>query len=110
MAKKYQTMFLIVCVMYPFVITCFNSLKYEWQFWQTTLFSFRLMAFVNIYDLLIIDWLIFCTITPKFIVISGTSGNGGYKNYNIHFFNFLRSFVVIAGISIFSSFIIHIKL
>lgn len=110
MAKKYQTMFAIVCVMYPFVVTCFNSLKYDWPFWQTTLFSCRLMTFVNIYDLLIIDWLIFCTITPKFIVISGTLGNEGYKNYNIHFFNFLRAFIIISGISIFSAFIIHLKL
>lgn len=109
-AKKYKTIFVIVCVMYPFIVTCFNSLKYGWEFWQTALFSFRLMTFVNIYDLLIIDWLIFCTITPKFVIISGTSGNEGYKNYNIHFFNFLRAFIIITGISIFSAFIIHLKL
>lgn len=30
------------------------------------------------------DWLIFCTITPRFLVIPDTEGNPGYKNYKFH--------------------------
>jgi len=35
--------------------------------------------------LLILDWLIFVTIQPSFIVIPGTEGMAGYKDYWFHF-------------------------
>ena len=53
-----------------------------------------LAAFVNsaliffyfaVWDLLILDWLIFVTIQPSFIVIPGTEGLAGYKDYWFHF-------------------------
>ena len=43
----------------------------------------------NLVDWLIVDWLIVCTITPKFMVIPGTEGMAGYKNYTMHFRGFL---------------------
>lgn len=43
----------------------------------------------NVVDLLIMDWLIVCTITPKWIVLSGTEGCKGYKDYLFHFKGFL---------------------
>jgi hypothetical protein len=43
----------------------------------------------NLVDWLILDWLIVCTITPKFMVLPGTEGMAGYKNYGIHFRGFL---------------------
>jgi hypothetical protein len=42
------------------------------------LFSFWLV------DLVVLDWLMFCTITPKFIVIPGTEGFAGYKDVGFH--------------------------
>ncbi len=48
------------------------------------------VAFVfNVVDWLILDWLMFCTITPRFIVIPGTEGADGYKDYGYHFRGFL---------------------
>ena len=53
-----------------------------------------LAAFVNsaliffyfaVWDLVILDWLIFVTIQPSFIVIPGTEGLAGYKDYWFHF-------------------------
>jgi len=53
-----------------------------------------LAAFVNsaliffyfaVWDLVILDWLIFVTIQPSFIVIPGTEGMAGYKDYWFHF-------------------------
>lgn len=35
----------------------------------------------NLVDWLILDWLIVCTITPRFMVLPGTEGMAGYKNY-----------------------------
>ncbi|HZU69511.1 MAG TPA: hypothetical protein VFA09_19715 [Ktedonobacteraceae bacterium] len=43
----------------------------------------------NLVDWLILDWLIVCTITPAFVVIPGTEGMAGYKNYARHFRGFL---------------------
>jgi hypothetical protein len=40
--------------------------------------------FFNLWDLLVLDWLIFCTITPRFLVIPGTEGMSGYKDYRHH--------------------------
>lgn len=38
----------------------------------------------NLVDLFIIDWLIFCWITPRFVVIPSTEGMKGYKDYIFH--------------------------
>lgn len=57
--------------------------------------------FFNLWDLVVLDWLIFCTITPAFLVIPGTSGMPGYKDYRHHLTAFLAgaiSSIVIAAI------------
>ena len=61
----------------------------------------------NLWDLLIIDWLIFNTIQPKFIFLPGTEGLAGYKDYYFHFKGFLTGIVfsfvsalVLAGIAL----------
>lgn len=109
-SRKYLIALAVLCIMYPFVVTCYTSLKYGLLFWQTVLFSWRLMLFISIYSLVIVDWLVFCTITPRFIIIAGSEGNTAYKNYNIPFFKFLRTLVIITGLSLFNAFVIHIKL
>jgi len=38
----------------------------------------------NLVDLVLLDWLIYCTITPRFVVIPGTEGMAGYKDYLFH--------------------------
>ena len=40
--------------------------------------------FQSAVDLVICDYWIFCTITPKFIIIPGTEGNPGYKDKSVH--------------------------
>lgn len=62
------------------------------------------------WDLLILDWLIFVTIQPDFIVIPGTEGLAGYKDYWFHFevsflgwvqwISILVGALVLAGLSI----------
>ncbi len=62
----------------------------------------------NLFDLLVLDWLIGCTFTPKFAIILGTEGAAGYKDYAFHFRGFLIGTVlsvivgmIIAGIVFF---------
>lgn len=44
----------------------------------------------NVFDLLILDWLIFNTLQPRFIVLPGTEGMAGYKDYKFHFIASLK--------------------
>jgi hypothetical protein len=67
--------------------------------------AFGVIFFFNLVDLLLLDWVIFCSITPRFVVIPGTEGMAGYKDYGFHLKAFLTGTVlsvlaalVIAGI------------
>lgn len=81
-------------------------LKHQTQgpisFWALWLNSFGVVFIFNVVDWLILDWLMFCTITPGFVVIPGTEGAAGYKNYLFHFRGFLKGTVysLVAGLII----------
>lgn len=45
---------------------------------------FGVMFVFNLVDLVLLDWLIYCTITPRFVVIPGTEGMSGYKDHVYH--------------------------
>ena len=47
--------------------------------------SALIFLFFAAWDLLVLDWLIFVTIQPGFVVIPGTEGLAGYKDYWFHF-------------------------
>ena len=64
-----------------------------------------LAAFANIFafivsawllDLTILDWLLFVTIIPDFVVIPGTEGLVGYDDYPFHLREHLRAFPFLA--------------
>jgi len=44
-----------------------------------------ILFFFAVWDLLILDWLVFVTIQPDFVVVPGTEGMAGYKDYWFHF-------------------------
>jgi len=77
-------------------------------FLEIFLSAFGVILLSNLVDWLILDWLIICTITPKFVVLPGTEGMAGYKNYAMHFRGFLIGTalsvvvgLIIAGIVVF---------
>ena len=47
-----------------------------------TIFGVHLVFFL--FDLFVLDILIFCTWTPRFLVIPGTEGMPGYKDWRMH--------------------------
>ncbi len=72
-------------------------------------FIFIIAMIWNAIDLLVMDWLIICLITPKWVVLQGTEGCKGYKDYFYHFKGFLIGCVytaimsiIIAGIDFFA--------
>jgi len=55
---------------------------------------FVMFSVFNVVDLLVIDWplVAFC---PRFVVLPGTEGAAGYKDYRFHFRGFLIGTVLI---------------
>jgi hypothetical protein len=51
--------------------------------------AFGMAIVFNLVDLVVVDWLVVCTITPSFLVVPGTVGFAGYKDYRHH----VRAFV-----------------
>ena len=39
------------------------------------------LLIANVFELVVVDWLIYCTITPRRLVIPNTGGMAGYKDY-----------------------------
>lgn len=79
--------FLVVLAAVPFISTL--TLKRQGgghaSFLQLFLDAFGVAFVFNLVDLLLLDWLMFCTITPKFLVIPGTEGMKAYRDYCYHF-------------------------
>ena len=72
-------------------------------FFEIFLSAFGVVLLFNLVDWLILDWLIVCTITPKFLVLPGTEGMAGYKNYGMHFKGFLIGTVLSVVIGLISA-------
>ncbi len=79
--------FLVLLVAVPFISTLALKRQDGCQvsFLQLFLNAFGVAFAFNLVDLLLLDWLMFCTITPKFVVIPGTEDMEGYKDYFYHF-------------------------
>jgi hypothetical protein len=72
-------------------------------FWGYFLSAFVTLMVFNLFDLLIADWLVFVKIQPKAIILPGTEGMAGYKDYAFHFRGFLVGIVFSAvGALVFS--------
>ncbi len=51
--------------------------------------AYAVASIFNVIDLLVIDWLVICAFTPRWLVIAGTEGMAGYTDYRHHFRGFL---------------------
>jgi len=55
---------------------------------------FVMLSVFNVVDLLLIDWPL-VAIRPRFMVLPGTEGSAGYKDYWFHFRGFLVGIVLV---------------
>jgi len=96
--------FLVLLVAVPFVSTLVlkNQHQDTLSYLSLVIHAFGVVFVFNVVDWLVLDWLMFCTITPGFVVISGSEGAEGYKNYMFHFRGFLigTTLSVVAGLII----------
>jgi hypothetical protein len=78
--------YILLFVVVPFLSTLglMRQSSGEATLFQLFLHAFGVVFIFNVVDLIFLDWLLFCTITPDFMVIPGTEGSGAYKNYFYH--------------------------
>lgn len=84
---------------FPFFVIVQHAQDSPLTFWQMFGSLLTLFTVFNVFDLLIMDWLIFNTIQPKFTILPGTEGLTGYKDYGFHFRASLKGQI---GLTLFS--------
>lgn len=57
-----------------------GSLPFRYAFLNT----YGLIAYFWLFDLVILDWLVFVTLKPGIVVLPGTEGAAGYDDYAFH--------------------------
>jgi len=82
----YGLPFLLALLVMPFV---FAFRLADRSFSRLFLHAFGVVWAFNLWDWLVLDWLVFCTITPRMFVIPGSEGHPAYKDYAFHFRGFL---------------------
>lgn len=81
--------FLFVLFLYPVYATFTFRAGGEAGFLALFGYAFGIAFAFNLWDWLVLDWLIFCTLTPKWFVLPGSEGHPAYKDYAFHFRGFL---------------------
>ena len=92
---KYGLPFLLTLAVFPLLVGLVFKFLGPASFVEIWLRIFILMFSFNLVDLVILDWLIFCSLTPSFMVLPGTEGHPGYKNYRFHFIGFLKGTLIV---------------
>lgn len=81
--------FLVVLLLFPIYAAGLFLARSGGSFLEVWLYAFGLFFAFNLWDLLVLDWLVFCTLTPRRFVIPGSEGHPAYKDYAFHFRGFL---------------------
>jgi hypothetical protein len=66
------------------------------SFWEMFAYAFGVLFIFNLVDLLILDWLVVCWVTPRWVILPGTEHIVIPKQYLHHFKGFLIGTVGIA--------------
>ncbi|MBE7121335.1 nitroreductase [Bacillus cereus] len=85
----------------PFVSTYILHQHEKLLYMEAYLHTLGILMIFNLVDLFIIDWLIFCWITPRFVVIPCTEGMKGYKDYKFHLRGAIVGIPFLAIVSLF---------
>lgn len=67
---------------------------------EAFLVTFVAWSVFNLVDLLVIDWLLIVRIRPARIVLPGTEGMPGYRDYGFHARGFLKGIVASVAVSL----------
>lgn len=59
-----------------------------------------MMLTFNVYDLLVLDWLMMIKLQPKFAILPGTEGLAGYNDFGFHLHGFKIGLVWSVGLAL----------
>lgn len=78
--------FLLVAVAVPLYSTWLLNLQNGGTitYWMAFVTIFGIHSLFSFFDLIVLDMWMFCTWTPSFLVIPGTEGMPGYKDWRMH--------------------------
>ena len=101
LALVFQIPFMIIMLGVPTVstITLKRNMAEDFTFLTGFVNFAGISTIFNLVDTVIIDWGVFCSITPKFITINGTEGLEGYKDYKMHLKAFIKGLMITAVLS-----------
>ena len=104
--------FFIILLFFPFVVTMLFATRGPQPpaFLYLFLYAAGIAFVFNVWDWLVLDWLLFCTITPRWVIVPGTEGNPGYKDYAFHFRGFLIGTLFSAIIGLISAGVVALLL
>lgn len=66
----------------------------EVPYWIIFAHIFLVSMCWNLFDLVVMDWLIFCIRQPKYMVLPGSEGHKAYRDFRFHFIGFLKGTVI----------------
>jgi hypothetical protein len=92
--------------LWAFIFPSYSAYSYaqvvsEVPFWALFAHAFLIFLSFWLVDLVILDGLMFCLITPSFVMIPGTEGFAGYKDFDMHLKGHFTKgilYLVIAGL------------
>ena len=89
---------IVIAVLFGIVTMSFQEVRThasgDIPFLDAFVHLFVMFSIFNLLDWLVLDWLIVVAICPSFIILPGTEGLAGYKDYGFHFRGFLIGTVI----------------
>ncbi|UCG88359.1 MAG: hypothetical protein JSW71_07400, partial [Gemmatimonadota bacterium] len=100
-ASAFAIPFFALCIGIPLVsaLTLQSPGNGHVPFFTLFIHIFGVILVFNLVDLFILDWLIYCRITPRFVVIPGTEGFAGYKDFGHQFRAHIRGTILMVVLS-----------
>ncbi|MFA7076567.1 MAG: hypothetical protein WC152_07890 [Candidatus Izemoplasmatales bacterium] len=98
--------FILIMIGYPIISTIIlKRTNSDFSFLKVFLNIFIISTSFNLFDLIILDWLIFSTIKPKYLVFPGTENMSEYSDYMFHAKASLKGLIITVIYSLFLSII-----
>lgn len=88
--KKLSLLVGIPLLAFMFILPVWSAVSYKSQaagpvsFGILFLHIFLIVMMFNLFDLVVLDWFLLNTLTPRFLVYPGTEGLAGYKDKMFH--------------------------
>ncbi|NUM45930.1 MAG: hypothetical protein HUU38_14590 [Anaerolineales bacterium] len=98
--KIFGTPVILFMLGFPFFVLAHLAQTASLTFGQVFVILLTMFTSFNLFDLLVMDWLIFNTLQPRLFVLPGTEGMAGYKDYAFHFWGSVKGQIGLTLVSL----------